>query len=300
MLSEFVTTVRASKHNASKHTQTKTTTKQQTQKQPKQTNKDGQDARGQLHRQRDARRHAAGGARGDHGRVPRRHEPRAHHDGRVGARPRRAAGAFVCLCVVLLCCVLCHFDETLNSLLACTALIITTQNTSQKHLPKTPPKNTSQKHAQPKKPKQKPQTKVSLVINYDLPNNRELYIHRIGRSGRFGRKGVAINFVKADDVKILRDIEQYYSTQIDEMPMNGAAACVWCLVFVWLGWLCCWGGCWGGCVVGVVVLLGVGAVVLLLVWVGVVCLSCVCVGGWVGGWVDDDCCVCCLRRCVAC
>lgn len=37
---------------------------------------------------------------------------------------------------------------------------------------------------------------VSLVICYDLPNNRELYIHRIGRSGRFGRKGVAINFVK--------------------------------------------------------------------------------------------------------
>jgi len=63
---------------------------------------------------------------------------------------------------------------------------------------------------------------VSLVINYDLPNNRELYIHRIGRSGRFGRKGVAINFVKNDDVRILRDIEQYYSTQIDEMPMNVA------------------------------------------------------------------------------
>ncbi|KAJ3116875.1 Eukaryotic initiation factor 4A-III [Phlyctochytrium bullatum] len=61
---------------------------------------------------------------------------------------------------------------------------------------------------------------VSLVINYDLPNNRENYIHRIGRSGRFGRKGVAINFVKNDDIKILRDIEQYYSTQIDEMPMN--------------------------------------------------------------------------------
>lgn len=60
-----------------------------------------------------------------------------------------------------------------------------------------------------------------MVINYDLPNNRELYIHRIGRSGRFGRKGVAINFVKNDDIRILRDIEQYYSTQIDEMPMNG-------------------------------------------------------------------------------
>ncbi|KAG8907010.1 RNA helicase [Tulasnella sp. 403] len=63
---------------------------------------------------------------------------------------------------------------------------------------------------------------VSLVINYDLPSNRENYIHRIGRSGRFGRKGVAINFVTVEDVKILRDIEQYYSTQIDEMPVNAA------------------------------------------------------------------------------
>jgi ATP-dependent RNA helicase len=62
--------------------------------------------------------------------------------------------------------------------------------------------------------------RVSLVINYDLPNSRELYIHRIGRSGRFGRKGVAINFVKNDDIRIMRDIEQYYGTQIDEMPMN--------------------------------------------------------------------------------
>merc|ERR1711957_1039344 len=61
---------------------------------------------------------------------------------------------------------------------------------------------------------------VSLVICYDLPTNRELYIHRIGRSGRFGRKGVAINFVREEDVKTLRDIEQYYSTQIDEMPLN--------------------------------------------------------------------------------
>ena len=61
---------------------------------------------------------------------------------------------------------------------------------------------------------------VSLVINYDLPTNRELYIHRIGRSGRFGRKGVSINFVKSDDVSTLRDIEQFYSTQIDEFPSN--------------------------------------------------------------------------------
>ena len=101
---------------------------------------------------------------------------------------------------------------------------------------------------------------VSLVINYDLPDNRELYIHRIGRSGRFGRKGVAINvrgvgwgwgwggewgklalgpprppsplppphtplsppppqFATAKDVSVLRDIEQFYATTIDEMPM---------------------------------------------------------------------------------
>merc|ERR1719386_246931 len=61
---------------------------------------------------------------------------------------------------------------------------------------------------------------VSLVINYDLPNIRENYINRIGRSGRFGRKGVAINLTRKDDIRILRDIEQYYSAQIDEMPMT--------------------------------------------------------------------------------
>jgi len=63
---------------------------------------------------------------------------------------------------------------------------------------------------------------VSLVINYDLPTNRENYIHRIGRSGRFGRKGVAINFLTQGDVRYLRDIEQFYNTQIEEMPMNVA------------------------------------------------------------------------------
>ncbi|KAH9036001.1 DEAD-domain-containing protein [Lactarius deliciosus] len=63
---------------------------------------------------------------------------------------------------------------------------------------------------------------VSLVINYDFPANREDYIHRIGRSGLFGRKGVAINFVTVDDVRILRDVAMFYSTQIDEMPVNVA------------------------------------------------------------------------------
>jgi len=63
---------------------------------------------------------------------------------------------------------------------------------------------------------------VSLVINYDLPTNRENYIHRIGRGGRFGRKGVAINFVTEDDKRTLKDIEQFYNTQVEEMPMNVA------------------------------------------------------------------------------
>ncbi|CAF1098397.1 unnamed protein product [Adineta steineri] len=61
---------------------------------------------------------------------------------------------------------------------------------------------------------------VNLVLNYDLPNNRENYIHRIGRGGRFGRKGTAINFVTNEDRGILRDLEQFYNTQIQEMPMN--------------------------------------------------------------------------------
>jgi ATP-dependent RNA helicase len=63
---------------------------------------------------------------------------------------------------------------------------------------------------------------VSLVICYDLPTNRELYLHRIGRGGRFGRKSVAINFVREEDIRALRDIEQFYSTTIDEMPVNVA------------------------------------------------------------------------------
>merc|ERR1719498_951846 len=63
---------------------------------------------------------------------------------------------------------------------------------------------------------------VSLVINYDLPKNTENYLHRIGRSGRFGRKGVAINFVTHQDVRLLRDLESFYNTQIEEMPANVA------------------------------------------------------------------------------
>merc|ERR1712087_623790 len=61
---------------------------------------------------------------------------------------------------------------------------------------------------------------VSLVINYDLPHCTENYLHRIGRSGRYGRKGVAINFVTDRDVRTMRDIEKHYDTQIEELPAD--------------------------------------------------------------------------------
>lgn len=61
---------------------------------------------------------------------------------------------------------------------------------------------------------------VSYVINYDIPKNINTYLHRIGRSGRWGRKGVAINFITKYDKQKLNEIEKYYHTQIDELPMN--------------------------------------------------------------------------------
>ena len=61
---------------------------------------------------------------------------------------------------------------------------------------------------------------VNLVINYDLPISKEKYIHRIGRSGRFGRQGVAINFVTHSDAKFLQELEKHYNTVIEDMPID--------------------------------------------------------------------------------
>ena len=61
---------------------------------------------------------------------------------------------------------------------------------------------------------------LSLVINFDLPNDKETYIHRIGRSGRYGRKGIAINLITMNEVEKLKDIKDFYNTDIDEMPSN--------------------------------------------------------------------------------
>ena len=61
---------------------------------------------------------------------------------------------------------------------------------------------------------------VSLVINYDMPKHTQTYIHRIGRSGRFGKKGCAINFVTRREQNLTRFIERTYNTKIDPLPSN--------------------------------------------------------------------------------
>jgi len=61
---------------------------------------------------------------------------------------------------------------------------------------------------------------VSTVINFDIPKDIHTYLHRIGRSGRWGRKGTAINFITRRDYKLLKDIESYYNTEITELPQE--------------------------------------------------------------------------------
>jgi superfamily II DNA/RNA helicase len=61
---------------------------------------------------------------------------------------------------------------------------------------------------------------VSIVINFDIPKNVHTYLHRIGRSGRFGRKGCGINLVTLRDSDKMREIENYYATEIKEFPCN--------------------------------------------------------------------------------
>lgn len=64
---------------------------------------------------------------------------------------------------------------------------------------------------------------VSLVINFDIPREKETYIHRIGRSGRFGRKGTAINFVTPEDRDSIENIQKFYNTSIEELPSDLSA-----------------------------------------------------------------------------
>jgi translation initiation factor 4A len=61
---------------------------------------------------------------------------------------------------------------------------------------------------------------VSIVINFDISKCVHTYLHRIGRSGRWGRKGIGINFITRRDISKMKEIEQHYSTQIEELPTN--------------------------------------------------------------------------------
>ena len=61
---------------------------------------------------------------------------------------------------------------------------------------------------------------VSVVINFDIPRDVHSYLHRIGRSGRWGRKGLAINFVTKEDISTMKVIETHYKSKIDELPLN--------------------------------------------------------------------------------
>jgi translation initiation factor 4A len=61
---------------------------------------------------------------------------------------------------------------------------------------------------------------VSVVINFDLPRDVHNYLHRIGRSGRWGRKGTGITFITRRDIIKMKEIESYYNTQIEELPGN--------------------------------------------------------------------------------
>ena len=61
---------------------------------------------------------------------------------------------------------------------------------------------------------------VSTVINFDIPKDTSTYLHRIGRSGRWGRKGCAINFVTKRDIFNMRNIEEHFKINIKEMPAD--------------------------------------------------------------------------------
>ena len=67
---------------------------------------------------------------------------------------------------------------------------------------------------------------VSLVINYEMPIQRENYVHRIGRSGRYGKKGSAINLICGDEINAVKEIESHYSTTIMELPEDLSALSV--------------------------------------------------------------------------
>ena len=67
--------------------------------------------------------------------------------------------------------------------------------------------------------------KINIVFNYDMPSESDSYLHRVGRAGRFGTKGLAITFVESDeDKKVLEDIQKRFEVKIGELPTTIDAA----------------------------------------------------------------------------
>merc|ERR1711935_797610 len=61
--------------------------------------------------------------------------------------------------------------------------------------------------------------RVNIVINYDMPSDSDSYLHRVGRAGRFGTKGLAITFVGDDeDAAVMKQIQERFEINIGEMP----------------------------------------------------------------------------------
>ena len=61
---------------------------------------------------------------------------------------------------------------------------------------------------------------VSTVVNFDIPRDVNTYLHRIGRSGRWGRKGLSINFITRQDIQTMKNIEKHFKITINEFPAN--------------------------------------------------------------------------------
>jgi len=61
--------------------------------------------------------------------------------------------------------------------------------------------------------------RVNVVINFDMPENSDTYLHRVGRAGRFGTKGLAISFVSSPaDSEVLNQVQARFVVQINELP----------------------------------------------------------------------------------
>jgi ATP-dependent RNA helicase UAP56/SUB2 len=67
--------------------------------------------------------------------------------------------------------------------------------------------------------------RINLAINYDMTADADSYLHRVGRAGRFGTKGLSISFVSSDeDEKVLKDIEARFEAKVPEYPAEGVEA----------------------------------------------------------------------------